>query len=153
MALGGTLDEEHRLAGYHRDDTLVIRAFETWTHNDDIRRALGRDEAVPAPAVVRAMSELAMRSLPLAMAVAGTAQPERTARMVLTGPGGGEWTIACGPGEVTGTDPEVVVMTPAIDFCRRFADRIEPDDLPLQVEGDARLARELVTSANVFAGM
>src|SRR5690349_9381038 len=73
VALGGTLDEEHRLGGYRRDDTLVIRTFETWTHNDDIRRALGRDDALPAPAVIRAMSELAMHSLPMAMAVAGTA--------------------------------------------------------------------------------
>ncbi len=144
---------DKRVAGYGRDDTLVIRAFETWTHHDDICHALGRDETVPAPAVMRAMAELAMRSMPLAMSVRGTAQPHRTARLVLTGAGGGEWTIACGPGEPTSGAADVVIRASVIDWCRRFADRLEPDELPMEVDGDADLARELVSAANAFAGL
>src|SRR5262249_34871517 len=127
--------------------------FETWTHHDDIARVLDRDSTLPAPAVMRSMAELAMRSLPLAMAVKGTPHPERTARMVLTGPGGGEWTIACGPGEPTGATPDVVLTASVVAFCRRFADRLAPDALSMTVDGDTELARELVAAANAFAGL
>jgi uncharacterized protein (TIGR03083 family) len=153
VALGESLPEEQRLGGYVRDDALVIRAFETWTHTDDIARVLGREPTEPTAGTMRAMCELAMRTLPVAMAAAGTPHPERTARMVLTGPGGGEWTIACGPGEPVGPEADVVVTTSALELCRRFADRIEAHEMVMQVDGDETLARELVTSANVFAGL
>jgi uncharacterized protein (TIGR03083 family) len=152
VALGDRVPADQRLAGYRRDDSLVIRAFETWTHQEDIERALGRDRTVPAPAVMRAMTELAMHSLPLAMAVRGTAHAGRTARIVLTGAGGGEWTIACGPGQ-PGPVADVVIRTSAVDWCRRFADRLAADEVPLDVDGDVDLARELVSAANAFAGL
>src|SRR4029077_4654537 len=63
------LPADRRVAGYERDDTLVIRAFETWTHHDDLRRALARDAAHPDAEVLRTMAELAMKALPLALAV------------------------------------------------------------------------------------
>ena len=153
VALGASLPADKRLGGYRRDDTLIIRAFETWTHHDDICRVLGRGEELPAPGVMRSIAELAMQSLPLAMAVQGTPHSDRTARMVLTGPGGGEWTIACGPGEPSATQVDVVVTASIVDFCRRFADRLAPDEVAVTVEGDADLARELVTVANAFAGL
>ncbi len=154
--LGGLADRvppEKRVAGYGRDDSLVIRAFETWTHHDDIRQALGRDETLPAPAVMRAMAELSVRSLPLAMAVRGTGQPHRTARLVLTGAGGGEWTFACGPGEPASGAADVVIRASVVDWCRRFADRLEPGAVPIEVDGDTALAKELVSAANAFAGL
>jgi uncharacterized protein (TIGR03083 family) len=153
IALGESLPADQRLGGYERDDTLVIRAFETWTHNDDLRRVLGHDNAVPEAGVMRAMAELAMQSLPLAMAVQGTAHADRTARIVLTGPGGGEWTIVCGPGDPVAGSPDVVVTASVVDFCRRFADRLTPDEVSFGTEGDAELGRELVTAANAFAGL
>jgi uncharacterized protein (TIGR03083 family) len=153
IGLGDRLPAERTLAGYSRDSTLVIRAFETWTHHDDIRRAVGRDEALPAPAVMRAMAELSVGSLPLALAVRGTARPGRTARVVLTGPCGGEWTIACAPGAEPGTVADVVISTSVVDWCRRFADRLDPDVLSMAVDGDEGLARELVGAADAFAGL
>jgi uncharacterized protein (TIGR03083 family) len=153
IGLADTVPAEHRVAGYGRDDSLVIRAFETWTHDDDIRRALGRDEAIPAPAVMRAMAELSIHSMPLAMAVRGTARPDRIARLVLTGAGGGEWTFACGPGERASGVADVVIRASVVDWCRRFADRLEPDAVPIEVDGDPELAKELVSAANAFAGL
>jgi hypothetical protein len=50
IELGDALAADEHLGGYWRDDLLVIRAFETWTHNDDIRRVLGRDNEAPAAA-------------------------------------------------------------------------------------------------------
>jgi uncharacterized protein (TIGR03083 family) len=153
VGLADRVPDEKRLAGYRRDDTLVVRAFETWTHHDDICRALGREETLPTPAVMRAMAELSMRSMPLAMAWRGTSYPERTARVVLTGPGGGEWTIACGPGQPASGVADVVIRTSVVDWCRRFADRLESDAVPMEVDGDAELAGELVAAANAFAGL
>lgn len=153
VGLADRLPAEKLVAGYRCDDVLVVRAFETWTHHDDICRALGRDETVPAPAVMRAMAELSVRSLPLAMAVRGTPRPDRIARLVLTGAGGGEWTFACGPGAAASGVADVVIRAPVVEWCRRFADRLEPDVVPAEVEGDVELAKELVSAANAFAGL
>jgi uncharacterized protein (TIGR03083 family) len=153
IELGDRLPESQRLGGYQRDHTLVIRAFETWTHSDDIRRATGLDEVPPIPAAMRTMADLAMHSLPLAMAVRGTDRSSRTARFVMTGPGGGTWTIACGPADPHPGPPDVEIEVSIVDFCRRFADRVAPDAIPMQVTGDARLAYELVSAANAFAGL
>jgi len=151
--LAERVPESQRLGGYRRDDTLVVRAFETWTHGDDIRRAIGLTNSPPAASVMHRMAELAMHSMPLAMAVSGTDRSARTARFVMTGPGGGVWTIACGPGGEPDATPDVEIEVSVVDFCRRFADRIEPDAVPMTVTGDEQLARELVTAANAFAGL
>jgi uncharacterized protein (TIGR03083 family) len=153
IALGDRADADQRIGGYGSGDSLVIRAFETWTHHDDIRHTLGREEAPAAPAVMRTMTELAMRSLPVAMAARGTARPDRTARFVLTGPGGGEWTLPCGPADTTGSVADVVVRMSVVDLCKRFADRIDVDDVHAEIDGDEQLARELISAANAFAGL
>jgi uncharacterized protein (TIGR03083 family) len=153
IALGDRIDPAQRIAGYRSTDTLVIRAFETWTHHDDIRGALGRDEALASPAVMRTMAELAMQSLPLAMVVRRTPRPDRTARFVLSGPGGGEWTVPCGPTATPGAVADVVIHASVVDWCRRFSDRIQPADLRAEIDGDADLARELIDAANAFAGL
>jgi uncharacterized protein (TIGR03083 family) len=151
--LDGPLPATSRIGGYLLSSVLVIRAFETWTHHDDIVAAIGRaDEATDAP-VLRTMVELAIQTLPLAMAAKGYEYPGRTARIVLTGPGGGDWTIAVTAKEAPGPIPHVVVRAPAVDFCRRFADRLAVDEVPYEVEGDAELGRALVDAAPAFAGL
>ena len=49
--------------------------------------------------------------------------------------------------------PTWCCATSVVDWCRRFADRINPDDLTISVDGDADLARDLVAAANSFAGL
>ena len=155
-ALGGLRDRlpaDQRVAGYGRDNTLVVRAFETWTHHEDARRALGREITLPDADVMRTMAELAMKSLPLALALRGTARPGRTARLVLEGAGGGEWILPCAPGEIPSSSADVVVRASVVEWCRRFADRVDADAVTLSVDGDADLARDLVSAANAFAGL
>jgi len=148
------LPESRRVAGYERDSVLVIRAFETWTHHDDVRRAIGHDGlAVPEPAAMRAMADLAMDSLPIALAVRGSSRPGITARIVLDGPGGGEWMVPCTAGEIPAEPVAVVIRASVVDWCRRFADRIEPGAFASAVEGDAELAGELIAAASAFAGL
>jgi uncharacterized protein (TIGR03083 family) len=72
---------------------LVVRAFELWTHENDIRQAVGWAPSVPDRSTLRLMTDLAARLLPHA----GAALPEPVdVRLVLTGPGGGTWDMTMG---------------------------------------------------------
>jgi uncharacterized protein (TIGR03083 family) len=153
VSLDEKLPETARLGGYSLKSALVIRAFETWTHCADIASAVGRAEQPVDPPVLRAMAELAVQTLPVALAAKGYEYPGRTARVVMTGPGGGDWTIACTAGDPAGTIPDVVLRVPVVEFCQRFADRLAVDDVPFEIDGDADLGRALVDAAPAFAGL
>ena len=90
------------LGGYSLKSVLVIRAFETWTHHHDIATVLGRVEGPGRAPVMRTMAELAVQTLPIALAAKGYEYPGRTARVVMSGAGGGDWTIACTASETAG---------------------------------------------------
>jgi uncharacterized protein (TIGR03083 family) len=151
--LDAQLPADAKLGGYSLKSVLVIRAFETWTHHHDITMALGRVEEPVAAPVLRTMAELAIQTLPIALAAKGYEFPGRTARVVLTGAGGGDWTIACTASETVGTMPDVVLRAPVVEFCQRFADRLVVDEVPFVVDGDAELGRALVDAAPAFAGL
>ena len=69
---------------------LVVRAFELWTHDNDIRQAAGLPPSVPDASTLRLMTGLAARLLPHAAARTGLHEPVNV-HLVLTGPGGGTW--------------------------------------------------------------
>ena len=133
-----------------RPDVLTIRAFESWIHADDIRRALGRPVVSPPAEHLAVMSDFSGRSTGFALMMAGRSRPGRTARLVLTGDGGGEWLIAMGGGEAA-TTPDVTLTTGVVDWCRLVGERIAPDDLDYSVDGDPGLAEDLLVSASAFA--
>ncbi len=153
VGLDAQLPADARFGGYSLKTVLVIRAFETWTHHQDIASVLGRTEAPVAPSVLRTMAELAIQTLPLALAARGYEYPGRTARVVMSGPGGGDWTIACTVQETAGKTPDVVLRVPVVEFCRRFADRLAVDAVPFEIDGDVELGRALVDAAPAFAGL
>jgi len=136
---------------------LVIRAFETWTHTDDIRRALGKALDVPSAAALRTMAEGSMSLVPSAMDASGLTRPGRTARIVLTGAGGGAWNVAMAgvaePGEPDAAQPDVELTLPVADWCRRFSERLSAEELDLLVSGDRRLGDDLIAAAPVFASL
>ena len=107
--LDAQLSAKTRIGGYSLSSALIIRTFETWTHHDDIVAALGRAELLTDAPVLRTMAELAVQTLPVAMAAKGYEYPGRTARIVMTGPGGGDWTIAVNAKETAGPVPHVVI--------------------------------------------
>jgi uncharacterized protein (TIGR03083 family) len=133
-----------------RDSLLVTRAFETWTHTDDLRRVLGRDLEPPASPTLRRMADLSVTSMPAALEVAGRARPGKTARIVLTGEGGGDWLIPFGFAEV-GEAPDVVLTADVVDWCRCVSERLAPEALPREVEGDPDLADDLAAASSAFA--
>ena len=89
------------------DDLLVVRAFELWVHDNDIRRAVGLPPSVPDPPVLRLMSDLAARMLPYAAARMGL--PPADVRLVLTGTGGGTWDVTIGE-EAAGREKDLAVL-------------------------------------------
>lgn len=125
---------------------VVAHTFELWTHADDIRRALGRPVATPAPAILRAMSSLSVQTLLPATQVTAPHQADRTARLVLTGPGGGTWALGDG---VAG--PDVVVVADVVDYCRMIARRIDPEALVADISGDRALALDLFRAGRLLA--
>jgi uncharacterized protein (TIGR03083 family) len=127
---------------------LVVRTFEMWTHENDIRRAAGLAASEPDAATLRQMTGLAAGLLPFG-AVLTELPGSFTARLVLTGPGGGTWDVPIGaeppPAAAVG------IVTDAVGFCRLVANRISPGDLDLHVSGDSGRAAGVLAAAAALA--
>ena len=127
---------------------LVARAFELWTHENDIRRVAGLRASVPDASTLRLMTELATGMLPFAALLTGLPGPINL-RLVLTGPGGGTFDVAIG-----GDAPEpasITIVTDVVDFCRLAANRASPADLDLYVTGDRDRAPGVLAAASALA--
>jgi uncharacterized protein (TIGR03083 family) len=135
---------------FRRNSILVARSFETWTHADDIRAALGRPSEPPPPDMIERMAELSVTTMPASLEVSGRAHLGKTARVVLTGDGGGDWVIPLGFSEMSAT-PDVVLTADVVDWCRCAAERLDPEALPREIEGDAALADDLAAASSAFA--
>jgi uncharacterized protein (TIGR03083 family) len=127
------------------DAMLIVRSFEMWTHDEDIRRATGRLLAAPEAARLIHMTQLAVSLLPAGM-MRAQLPLDRGVRLVLTGPGGGTWPAAVGSGPV---DARLVVD--AVSFCRVVANRVDPAHSGAVVTGDESLGAELLAGARTLA--
>ena len=138
------LDLMVRLAGPGRrpvrtlHDALVQRAFETWTHRDDI----GAVYTLASPEQVHRIAGLAVALLPAALRASDPAHADRAWRLVLHGSGGGEWMVPAGTARV-----EVTIGADAADFTRLAANRASPAALPHTVTGDHALAEAILRAA------
>jgi uncharacterized protein (TIGR03083 family) len=145
----GDLDAEVALHGMRLPlrALLIVRAFELWTHDNDIRRAAGLPPAVPDASTLRLMTDLAARLLPHGAARAGLRDPLRV-HLVLTGPGGGTWDVAVGEGA---RPASVAVVTDAVGFCRLVANRATPAELDVHITGDRDRVTRLLAAASALA--
>ncbi len=126
----------------------VVRAFELWTHENDIRSATALPPSVPDPSTLRLMSDLAARALPVGADRVGLRGHTRV-RLVLTGPGGGTWDVALG--DSTGAGVPVRIIADAVDLCRLAANRAVPDELDLHVSGDLEQAEQVLAAIAALA--
>jgi uncharacterized protein (TIGR03083 family) len=138
------------------DDLLVVRAFELWVHENDIRRCAGLAPSVPDPPVLRLMSDLAARMLPYAAARTGLRE-RVDVHLVLTGPGGGTWDVTVGQ-QPEGQEPDgqgpgqdVAIVTDAVGFCRLAANRTTPAELGPHITGNAGRAAEVLAATSTLA--
>ncbi len=138
---------------FELDAFLVVRAFELWTHEEDIRRATGRPVADPDAATLSRMTGLATALLPAGMARAGGTGPG-TVRLVLTGPGGGTWDVGLAGG-VSRAEPgrtfDTHVVVDAAAFCRVVANRSTLEEAAPVLAGGQAPARLLFAGAAALA--
>ncbi len=127
---------------------LVVRAFELWIHDNDIRRVAGLPASVPDGSTLRLMTELAARMLPYGATLTGLREPV-SLHLVLTGPGGGTWDVTVGGR--AGDPAPVSIVTDAVGFCRLVANRVDAADLDLHVTGDPGRAVDVLAAAAALA--
>jgi len=125
---------------------LVQRAFETWIHAEDIRAALGRPGLPPDARRVAGILALGVGLLPVSLRLLGLEHPGRTARLLLSGPGGGRWTVPLSPRTEPGT-PDVTIGADAVEFCYLIGNRRSAATLRHTVDGDRTLASDLLRAA------
>jgi uncharacterized protein (TIGR03083 family) len=154
----GNLDAEVAMHGMRLPlrALLVVRAFELWIHENDIRRTTGRPASVPDAPTLRLMTGLATELLPQAATATAPDDPVDV-RLVLTGAGGGTWDFTIGGGPAgsglrqVGTHDRLRVVTDVVGFCRLAGNRIAPGDLEVNVAGDARAAAGLLAAVSSLA--
>ena len=130
-------------------DLLVARTLELWTHENDIRAgdrpAAFRPRPVDAPADDRASHR----------APAFRCRHDEPERADQRAPGTyGPWRryLGCGRRRAGQRYSRPVgIVTDVVSFCRLFANRIDPADLPMHVTGDERRATSVLTAAAALA--
>lgn len=132
------------------DQLLVIRTAELWAHATDICRATGRPLPELDPERMALLCNQLVAAVPLAMAYRGAAVPGRSARIVLTGPAGGTFTVPLAP-RGQATEPEVTIVADAIGFCRVAVRRLRPDELDAAIDGDRELGDLVLASVDALA--
>ncbi len=134
---------------------VLVRAFETWTHADDIRRAIGVPMVAPPPASLLTMTEIGCGLVPSMLAARGAYHPGRLVRFRFTDLGGAAWDVDLGavggvrPAGDDAVDTEIV--TEAVAVCRAISARLDPRELTYVVVGDEQLARDVIDALPALA--
>ena len=89
-------------------------------------------------------------STPAALQLAGADLPSRSARLVLVGPGGGDWTISPTVQDAPARTPDATVTMDAVEFCYLLGNRRDPDSVPHRVEGDPAVAATLLRAVTTL---
>jgi uncharacterized protein (TIGR03083 family) len=134
---------------------VLVRAFETWTHADDIRRAIGVATVTPPPASLLTMTETGCGFVRSMLAAREAYHPGRLVRFRFTDLGGAAWDVdlgAVGGVRPAGDDAvDVEIVTEAAAMCRAVSARLDPRELTCVVVGDEQLAREVIDALPALA--
>ena len=134
---------------------VLVRAFETWTHADDIRRAVGVPMVAPPLASMLTMTEIGCGLVPSMLATRGASHRGRLVRFRFTDLGGAAWDVDLGavggvrPAGDNAVDTEIV--TEAVAVCRAISARLDPHELTYVVVGDEQLARDVIDALPALA--
>jgi uncharacterized protein (TIGR03083 family) len=127
---------------------LVVRAFELWAHENDIREVVALPPSAPEVSTLSLMTSFAASLLPQA-AIRARLNDSVRVHLVLTGPGGGTWDIAVG--QSLSAPAAVTIVADAVGFCRLAANRITTADLDPHVTGDQDRAAAVLAAAATLA--
>ncbi|GAA4293000.1 hypothetical protein GCM10023178_77830 [Actinomadura luteofluorescens] len=132
---------------------MEFRAMDCWTHEQDIRRAVGRPGNLDAPAA-RCFWDLLSRPLPRIVARAAKGEPGRSAALSISGPpdfevavtgggdGRGEWSDAP-------ASPAARIAMDWETYVRLTAGRCGAGDVAVRTEGDGELAGRILATMGV----
>ncbi|QIJ63282.1 zf-HC2 domain-containing protein [Streptomyces sp. JB150] len=149
-------------------DAMTDRAFECWTHAEDIADAVNYPYEAPSGRHLHRMIDLAARMLPEVLAArrrAGLAaparhlvaagEPGRTLRLEIEGSGGGEWLIPLdSPAASPSPDHEVAhVALDDVEFCGLAAGHVSPEDAAAGQDGDREAIRDVLSAAAALSRM
>ena len=132
------------------------RVMEWWVHGEDIRLAADlppRREHWP----IFCTNDLAIRTLPWALGLAGIRYEGKSVRFELEGSGGGSWHYGLAPRELPGPSkvPNVLVEGRGDCFAEVAARRVPADvyvgDGSLVLSGDVELAETVLAHIRAFA--
>ena len=128
---------------------LVARAFELWTHENDVRLSCGLPPSVPDAETLHQMTVLAAGLLPFAVRRAGLRRSAQV-HLVLTGAGGGTWDVELGD-EQPSEPVQASIVIDAVSFCRLVANRATPGEHETHITGDRDHAVSVLAAAMTLA--
>jgi uncharacterized protein (TIGR03083 family) len=131
---------------------LRFRVFDLWTHEQDVRVAVGRPGNLATDSA-RVAQQLLIGALPRGVAKVAAAPPGSTVRITMTGELPADVAVAVdenGRGALTGAGPADLHLAMKWEaFARLGAGRGAVADYEVSVDGDAELAQRVLAALNV----
>lgn len=128
---------------------MKFRAMDCWTHEQDVRRAVGRPGNLDAPAA-HCFWELMSHGLPFIVARSAKAAPGLSVRFTISGPPGFRAAVTVDEnGRGHRSDPETPTAELAMDwetYVRLTAGRCTPAAVSVQTKGDGDLAARVLAA-------
>ncbi|WP_165978333.1 maleylpyruvate isomerase family mycothiol-dependent enzyme [Actinomadura darangshiensis] len=127
---------------------MKFRAMDCWTHEQDVRRAVGRPGNLDAPAA-RCFWELLSRGLPLVVARRAKAAPGESVAFAITGPPDFDVTVTVdesGRGSWSEAAPTTELAMDWETYVRLAAGRCTAADVTVRTEGDRDLAARILAT-------
>ena len=136
-------------------DLLPFRAFDSWVHEQDMRRAVGKPGNVDSEVADVAVERM-VTTMPYVVGKKAGAPDGATVAFEVAGPPGRTFAVGVvGRAKVLDalpTDPTARVVTDGMTFVRLATGRVGPGDAladgSVRCDGDEALARQVVESMN-----
>jgi uncharacterized protein (TIGR03083 family) len=135
---------------------IQSRVMEWWLHGEDIRAGTANPPRLEHGPLY-CVNDLAVRTIPYALSLAGLSYPGRSVRVELEAVGGGTWHWGLAPRETPppGKAPDAVILGRAVAFAtvagRRVPAAAYLAEGELVTSGDDALAETILTHVRAFA--
>lgn len=135
---------------------LQSRVMEWWLHGEDVRAGADLEPRRVHKAIF-CVNDLAIRSIPYALSLAGLSFPGKVLRVTLEGTGEGSWTYGLAAREVPppGAQPDTIIDGRGYEFALVAGRRLDPAralaDGTLLVGGDVALGETVLQHLRAFA--
>jgi uncharacterized protein (TIGR03083 family) len=135
---------------------IQSRVMEWWLHGEDLLAGGDNPPRLEHPPIF-CVNDLAVRTIPYALALAGLSFPGKSVRIELEAVGGGLWHRGLAPREAPppGKQPDAVIQGRAYEFALVAGRRVPAEhylaDGTLQTGGDDALAEAVLEHLRAFA--